>query len=140
MSHKPSELGSPEDWLKRAKSNLAIAKQPKTEDIFLEDLCFEAQQAAEKAIKAILLSKGIQFRFVHDLAEHLTFLEQNGIHLPEEIRAAAALTDYSVEARYPGPFEPVTEEEFREALLLAEKVVLWAESQILTIGEDTEDD
>ena len=130
MPHNPQELGSPEDWIKRAKSNLAIAKQPRTEDIFLEDLCFETQQAAEKAFKAVLLSKGIQFRFVHDLAELLTLLEQNGIALPEEIRSAAALTDYSVEARYPGPFEPVTDDEFREALIIAENVVSWAESQL----------
>ena len=130
MPHNPQELGSPEDWIKRAKSNIAIAKQPRTEDIFLEDLCFETQQAAEKAFKAVLLSKGIQFRFVHDLAELLTLLEQNGIALPEEIRSAAALTDYSVEARYPGPFEPVTDDEFREALIIAENVVSWAESQL----------
>jgi len=26
-------LGTPEEWLRRAKSNLAIARQPKTDDI-----------------------------------------------------------------------------------------------------------
>jgi HEPN domain-containing protein len=130
MPHNPKELGSPEDWIRRAKSNLAIAKQPRTKDIFLEDLCFETQQAAEKALKAVLLSKGIQFRFVHDLAALLTLLERNGIALPEDIRSAAALTDYSVEARYPGPFEPVTDNEFREALIIAGNVVSWAESQL----------
>ncbi len=36
-----NDIGSPEDWLKRAKSNLAIARQQKTEEIYLEDLCFE---------------------------------------------------------------------------------------------------
>lgn len=76
------------------------------------------------------MSKGVQFRLVHDLAELLTLLEQNGVSLPDKIRDAAALTDYSVEARYPGPFEPVTEEEFSEALQIAENVVTWAESQI----------
>ena len=130
MPHNPNDIGTPQEWLKRAKSNLAIAGQPKTDEIYLEDYCFETQQAAEKALKAVLLAKGIQFRFVHDLAEFLTLLEQNGVALPDEIRAAAALTDYSVEARYPGPFEPVTEEEFREALNIAEAVVKWAESQI----------
>ncbi len=68
----------PQEWLKRDKSNLALAKQPKTEDIYWEDLCFETQQAAEKALKAVLLSKKIQFRFVHDLAEQITLLENNG--------------------------------------------------------------
>jgi HEPN domain-containing protein len=100
------------------------------EQVYWEDLCFEAQQAAEKAIKAVLVFKGIKLRFVHDIAELLTLLEQNSVPIPEEVRGAAALTDYSVEARYPGPFEPVTEDEFSEALRIAKAVVSWAESQI----------
>jgi HEPN domain-containing protein len=130
MQHDNSRLGTPEDWLKRAKSNLAIARQPRTEEIFLEDFCFELQHAAEKALKAVLLSRGIKFRLVHDLAELLTLLENNGMNLPDQIREAAELTDYSVEARYPGPFEPVTENEFKNALRVAEAVVKWAESEI----------
>ena len=129
MPPNQNGVGTPEEWLSRAKSNLALAKQPKSKEIYWEDLCFETQQAVEKALKAILLFKGIKFRFVHDIAELLTLLEQNGINLPEEIRAAAILTDYSVEARYPGPFEPVTEDEFKEALRIAEAVVAWVESQ-----------
>lgn len=49
----------------------------------------------------ILVLKKIPFRFVHDIAELLTVLEQNGLSLPEQIRAAAELSDYAVEARYP---------------------------------------
>ena len=40
----------PREWLNRARSNLALAKSLVPE-AYLEDLCFEAQQAAEKAIK-----------------------------------------------------------------------------------------
>jgi HEPN domain-containing protein len=38
----------PQEWLNRARSNLvrATAAMP---DVYLEDLCFDAQQAAEKA-------------------------------------------------------------------------------------------
>jgi len=118
------------EWLNRAKSNLAIARQPKTDDIYREDLCFEVQQAAEKALKAVLLAKGIKFRFVHDVSELLTTLERNGVTLTDEVRNAAILTDYSVAARYPGPFEPITEEEFMESLRIAEVVVAWAETRI----------
>ena len=35
----------PREWLNRAKSNLAMAKN-RAPDVYLEDLCFEAQQAA----------------------------------------------------------------------------------------------
>jgi HEPN domain-containing protein len=123
-------LGTPHEWLNRARSNLAIARQPKTDEIYWEDLCFETQQAAEKALKAVLLSRKIKFRFVHDLAELLTTMEQNGVTLTDSVKDAAILTDYSVEARYPGPFEPITEEEFLESLRIAEHVVAWAEQQI----------
>jgi HEPN domain-containing protein len=37
------------------------------------------------------------------------------------------LTSYAFEARYPGVGEPVSEEEYKQALSLAEKVVRWAE-------------
>jgi len=130
MPRDLSKLGTPRDWLTRAKSNLIRSKQPKPEEVLWEDLCFDTQQAVEKALKAVLLARGISFRFVHDIAELITFLENQGIILPEEVRSSAELTDYSVESRYPGPFEPVTEEEFKKALRIAETVVAWAESQI----------
>ena len=130
MPRDPNEVGTPHDWLKRAKSNLIRARQPKPEEVLWEDLCFDTQQAAEKALKAVLLARGIPFRFVHDIAELLTLLENQGVILSEEIKASAELTDYSVESRYPGPFEPVTEEEFNRALKIAETVVVWADSQI----------
>lgn len=41
MPHNSSDLGTPKEWLNRAKSNLAIARQPKTGEIYFEDLCFE---------------------------------------------------------------------------------------------------
>jgi len=122
--------GSPEDWLKRARSNLARAKLPKLDEALWEDYCFDAQQAAEKALKALLLFNNIPFRFVHDIAELLTLLEQNGFELPEEIRAGAELSDYAVEARYPSPMEPVTEQEYNEAIAISELIVSWVTNNI----------
>jgi HEPN domain-containing protein len=52
----PPERFSPDDpreWLNRAR-HLARA-QAKITGVYLEDLCFDAQQAAEKAIKALLI-------------------------------------------------------------------------------------
>jgi hypothetical protein len=43
-----------EAWLQRAESNLEIARWARREKVLLEDLCFDAQQAAEKALKALL--------------------------------------------------------------------------------------
>ncbi len=42
------------NWLKRARSNLERAKIGKVSPgILYEDLCFDAQQAVEKSLKAI---------------------------------------------------------------------------------------
>jgi len=40
-----------ESWLVRARSSLEIAKARNSDLIYYEDLCYQAQQAAEKAIK-----------------------------------------------------------------------------------------
>jgi hypothetical protein len=48
MSRKRFPPTDPREWLNRARSNLVIAKSD-TPGAFPEDLCFEAQQAAELA-------------------------------------------------------------------------------------------
>jgi len=45
--------GTPQDWLDHAKSDLAFARLPLREGAYYEGLCFHAQQAAEKALKAV---------------------------------------------------------------------------------------
>ena len=91
----------PREWLNRARSSLAMAKN-RLPDVYLEDLCFEAQQAAEKAIKAVMLSRNIDFPYVHNVALLLSMLEEHGISVPNAVRRAVRLTPYAVDTRYPG--------------------------------------
>jgi hypothetical protein len=42
MPPKVSPGGTPGEWLRRAKGNLALAKQHKPREAYWEDLCFEA--------------------------------------------------------------------------------------------------
>lgn len=118
--------GSAEDWLTRAEGDLALARVPLPEGAFYEDLCFHAQQAAEKSLKAVYQHFGKRFRYTHDLDELITGLRNEGIIIPVEVADSSLLTSYAWEARYPGLSEPVTEKEFREALCQAELVVRWA--------------
>jgi HEPN domain-containing protein len=115
----------PREWLNRARSSLALAKTHLPE-AYLEDLCFQAHQAAEKAIKALLIKQDVVFPYVHDLARLLTILEEAGEPVPETIRNAEELTRYAVMTRYPGLAEPVTEAQYEEAMATAEAVVQWA--------------
>lgn len=121
--------GDPRKWLARARSNLLQAKTAQP-GVYLEDLCFQTQQAAEKAFKALLLAREGAFPYTHDLARLLGLIEEEGEEVPERIREAARLTDYAVEARYPGVSEPVEQEEYEEAIKLAESAVHWVDSKL----------
>ncbi len=124
----------PREWLNRAQSNLSLAKM-QGERVYLEDLCFNAQQAAEKAIKAVLIHREVEFPYVHDLSELLTVLEQAGQELPPVLRQAERLTRFAVFTRYPGIAPPISPEEYTEATRIAEEVVQWAKKVILSEGE-----
>jgi HEPN domain-containing protein len=126
MPHEGHFPGSPADWLRYARSDLELARVVRPDEVLFEGLCFHAQQAAEKALKAVLIAKGVPPPKTHNIRTLLDLLPQEVI-APQEIEDAASLTDYAVTSRYPGDFESVDEEEYKETVRLAETVVLWAE-------------
>jgi HEPN domain-containing protein len=131
--HPRPQADDPVEWLNRARSNLKRAKaDARLEGIYWEDLCFDAQQAAEKAIKAVLLHYEIEFPYVHDLARLLTLLSENDVEVPEDVKAAETMTPYATTIRYPMPYESMTKEQYEEAVHLAETVVTWAQKHVET--------
>ena len=128
----------PREWLNRARSNLAQAEQGiEIPDVYLEDLCFNAQQAAEKALKAVLIEHELEFPYVHDLVKLMETLLQGGHDVPDKVREAARISQYAVAARYPGSLESLTRQDYEEALILATTVVRWAED---VIGSDSSEE
>ena len=89
------------------------------------EVCLDAQQAAEKTLKAVLVQREIRFPYVHDLATLLTLIDQAGEEIPPQVKEAGRLTRFAVMARYPGVAEPVTEPEYRQSVVMAETVVEW---------------
>jgi len=130
----PPEAGSPQDWLRFAYSDLDLAKTSSKTRVMLETLCFHAQQAVEKCFKAILLQRGIPFPKTHNL-KILFELFPSELQVPSHISEAVMLTDYAVTARYPGEYEPVTSEEYRRVIAIAEEVVSWTET---VLSSDTD--
>ena len=115
-------------WLDRAKSSLAISKNKSDENIFYEDLCFQAQQAVEKALKGLLVFYNIEPERTHDLVSLIKELSKY-ISIPEEINETAILNDYAVQTRYPGDYTPIEEEEYKNAIKIAENCVNWIEKK-----------
>ncbi|GFP32492.1 hypothetical protein HKBW3S42_00796 [Candidatus Hakubella thermalkaliphila] len=115
------------DWIKRAKSNLERAKAGRiSQDVLYEDLCFDAQQCVEKSLKSLLVSLDVEFPWKHDIDVLFGLISKSGIKIPDDLKSAVILTRYAVHARYPGLAEPVSEEDYQEALALAGKVFNWA--------------
>jgi HEPN domain-containing protein len=128
---RPKDPTDPHAWLLRAKGNLNLAeKGGRLKGVLFEDLCFNAQQAAEKALKAVCLMKGMDIPRTHSLVHLMDILEAAGINIPANIRDADILTQYAVQSRYPGIMEEITRSEYRDALKLAAQVVFWAETII----------
>ncbi len=55
----------------------------------------------------------------------MDILVQEAIFVPDGIKRSVILTDYAVTTRYPGDYEPITEEEYLEALEMADEVYRW---------------
>ncbi len=123
---KQGRPGSPKDWLAHAESDLNLARiAGERSDVLPEQACFHTQQAAEKALKAVLLFKRVEFPLIHDIEELLELAQQNGLAPPQEVKNASALTPYAVAARYLGHLEEITSSDVAEAIRLAEAVLQW---------------
>ena len=119
----------PREWMNRARSSLAMARS-RVPNTYLEDLCFQAQQAAEKSIKALMIMRNVDFPYVHDIARLLVVLEASGESIPEEVRRASSLTRYAVATRYPGIEQPISEQQYTEAIKDAEVVIEWVDARL----------
>ena len=101
-----------------------------TQGILYEDLCFDAQQAVEKSLKAILIKLNQSFPKTHSIGILLKLVEEAGVEIPRNINQAKLLTAYAVDVRYPGDYEPVSKEEYKEALKIAKDVFEWVDNII----------
>jgi HEPN domain-containing protein len=128
------EAGDAAEWLLHAESDLTYARLGQAEPAILRNqVAFHAQQAAEKAFKAVLVHAAFEFPKTHDLQALLLLLRNSGISVGQEIEQAVTLTRFAVEARYPGEIEPITPDEVAQAIELAERALRWARVQIYEV-------
>ncbi len=114
------------EWMAYARGALALASVPPPPGVPLALLCFHAQQAAEKALKAVLVFHDAEVPWTHNIQLLIELIEALEL-VPPSLRVAAALTEYAVVMRYPGDAEPVTQPELARALGQARAIVEAAE-------------
>jgi HEPN domain-containing protein len=104
----------------------AVAALSPVRDIGDAIVGFHAQQAVEKALKAVLSSAGIAFRRTHDIAELLDLLADSGLSAPPEADTLDELNPYAVEARY--GLADVSGLDRQKIGVTIERVLAWAEA------------
>jgi HEPN domain-containing protein len=123
-----------EAWLRQAERDLRKAfNDLRTED--WDSAAFWSQQAAEKALKALLLNSGIPHRG-HELLELADVIRRElEIETSAIDRDLRELTIHYTVARYPNaanavPYELYDEEKAKDLVERARRVVEWAKQHL----------
>jgi len=127
-------MASHDEWLKRARSSLGLAKSSGDESVYYEDLCFQAQQAVEKALKALLIYHGVEPERTHNLYRLLEELERF-VQIDDKVRSVLKLYNFAVLTRYPGEYLKVEKEEYEKSVAIAENCLTWVEEKINKNGD-----
>ena len=88
-----------------------------------ETASFHAQQAAEKAIKALLVKNQVEFAKTHDIGALLALAEPVAPGIARALGRAEVLSRRAVETRYPTPEERIRHEEATRDLELGSEVL-----------------
>ena len=129
MPHSASDdYYDPDAWIRHAKSDLALARA-RPRDVLPEHRCWHAQQAAEKALKAVLVSRGAEVAHTHNFNTILRALKAEGVSVPASVGVVRDLGRHAAETRYPALGEA---SEFRpeEEIKKARAALIWAKKEI----------
>ncbi len=129
MPPERSHLDQARKWLRYARNDLLLAGIDRPAELMWEPLAFHAQQAVEKAFKAVLASRAVDFPPTHNLTV-LRELMPTDIVLPAAVSDAVELTVYAVASRYPEDMDDVTEADYRKAIEQAGAALEWAERML----------
>jgi HEPN domain-containing protein len=108
-------MSDPDDWRtwleKAANDILNIENNLRSNVVPWDTVCFHAQQAAEKLLKSLLVSRGEIIPRTHDLSALLGRCAAAGFDVLDLREDCERLQPYAVLTRYPGsPFEPDADE------------------------------
>lgn len=112
------------EWLEVADSDaLAVEQLSSHELVVWPIVCFHAQQAAEKYLKAVLVRHRTPPTRTHDLTQLLSHVRAAGATLEGLDADCALLSKYPVEFRYPSREPKPTAEEGRAAVEAMRRIV-----------------
>jgi HEPN domain-containing protein len=125
MTAQPEEqLLRVRQWMEKADHDLQNAEHTLTlhdDDCPFDTVCFHAQQCAEKYLKGWLVYRNVDFPRTHDLVVLARQAEGAGLR-GTSLGDVQPLNRYTIEARYPGDWEPIERPEAEQAVTLARRL------------------
>lgn len=110
-------------WIRKAETDLSACRSLVAADLpAYYPAAFQAQQAAEKFLKALLTCHQVPFGKTHEIGKILALAGRASPGIEESLSDADRLTPYGVDVRYPADQPEVNRDEAQTALHLAEKV------------------
>jgi HEPN domain-containing protein len=90
------------EWLSKADEDYDFAKvNLKERDSFFAKICFHFQQAAEKYLKAYIITRELEFKRTHDLIELLNICKSSKLSFETLREECEFLNGFYIETRYP---------------------------------------
>jgi len=122
MSDDDKRLSETQRWMSYARRDLLAGQVLLNQtDNFNTQICFQAQQAAEKAIKAGIVFLGAKPQYIHDL-DRLRDLLPSDWCCYKDHPDLSELTQGAVDLRYPGEMQQSSLGEAKALLQQAEDV------------------
>lgn len=120
----PPKLQLVHAWLVRANNDLVTAERALAGEPPVRDTpCFHAQQAVEKALKALLILREIdppKTHLIGMLLDKCGIIDERLTNMSDQLEW---LTAFAVEARYPDVEDEPTVDQARNALSIAQRAV-----------------
>jgi len=110
-----------------------LSKEP---EVHFSIIYFHAQQAVEKALKAVLFSRQIEFRRTHDLTVLTQLLRQHGVETPIADEHLGRLNPFAVTFRYDDRDIGLINRE--DIALWVAETRRWAEAEVSAATESEE--
>ncbi len=112
------------EWFERAKRNFESSKTLYLNDGYPEEIVFLLHQAIEKYLKGYLIFHGWKLKKIHDIYILVCEAVNYDESFKEFLEFGKKLTSFYYEERYPpGPIPEISNEEVREMLEKAERII-----------------
>jgi len=102
------------------------------DDAFLDDCCYNLQQAIELALKYLVELNGENYVENHDIRAQINKLKNIGVNLPFEAdlrHLAAIINSWEAESRYNDDFTAILED-IKDVRILADKVIQYCDNLV----------